>query len=95
MQQLSTDEILEQIKSSIRKLDKNFPEKIVTEPLENSVVFKFEDHENEGKKVCSLHFSVKDIWENKYDIPEAISEVIINKASELNIPVSRDPDIRK
>ncbi|MGN6617765.1 MAG: hypothetical protein ACTHJ5_11380 [Ilyomonas sp.] len=93
-QQLSQDEIIQQIRTAIQSLNEIFPEKITQNTLQDYVTLKFMDFEGEdGKKVCALHYSIKDVWEPKYDIPDAIAAVIVNKASELNVPVSRDPDI--
>jgi len=93
-QQLSQDEIIQQIRSALQTLNENFPEKITQNAIQDHVTLKFMDFEgDDGKKVCALHYSIKDVWEKKYDIPDAIAETIINKASELNVPVSRDPDI--
>ena len=93
-QQISQEEIIQQVRSSIQALNKKFPEKITQNMLENNVTLKFMDFEGDnGKKVCALHYAIKDVWEPKYDIPDAIAAVIVSKATELNVPVSRDPDI--
>lgn len=93
-QELSQSEIIDRIKSAVKDLNKNFPEKITQNAIENNVSFKFEDYEGEdGKKTCMLHFIIRNVWEKKYDIAETIAEVVINKASEYKLTVTRDPDV--
>ncbi len=86
---MENEEIVALLVQEVAKLNNRFPSEVVKSGIQNSVLISVNIVGGEVRKVI---YQITDKWDNKYQVENAIAQVITEKAAELGIPLVEIPE---